>query len=721
MKSFLLTGAAVCALGTGALAQVSGIGYTLAPRAAYLFAGDNSGLDNTFALGGDVGLSFGQFIELRGTYLQSIGGTRDFSGLGLDQLDFSVLADRDAELRRIGGDVKFNLSRGRFLPYLTVGTGIQRLRLDNGPENENIYGNAGVGFVLSAADRYTFFAEGRYTQYRNNALGALLTADEVSELGIAINRNGTRRVTNYSVEAGLAFYLGGRRPGEMTELDRAYANQFGDGFRSVSLELEPGVSRVRFDESLPYRDAYFGGGSIGMNFGPLVGVRGYYYQAMEDDNLNLDFDKLAMYGVDMRFNLNNVQTGLVPFLVVGGGYMDAGDSYVGASESTGVRSQGFATGGGGLVLGLGRNLRVRGSIKGLLMSGTDIEDIANTDQITTSTQYTIGIDLALGRRAKDGNALAAAAREDALEAQRQANAVQAQELRLEYEEQLAETEAELNEAFAAQDSARIEELNLQRQETEDVLAEMKARERRVAVRDSISRRERSMRMDMVPVEGTVRRDVRVVREEAPANGTIRMSIAEFEGLIEEIFESSAPLGYENYAPAPMPGNYSQAPGAQYANPAVDGRPVAPATDTAAARAQRENAELRSQLEQLRRDMNQMRGAPSDTTIQRRVAPPARGATNDPSGSALRTPPRDTTVVVSSTDEVQTDTTRNVLSKVKGATYKAASKTKEEVVDVFSENDRETRKRLKAERKAARKAEKAAEKAAKKAAEKSNPN
>ncbi len=738
---------AVCGVGLVG-AQVRGVSYTLAPRAAYLLPGDNSGLDRTFAYGGDLGLSFGQFIELRGTYLQSINGKTDLSRIGIDALNANLPAARDVEVRRIGGDVKFNIGNGGFLPYLTVGTGVQRLRLDGGDENENIYGNAGLGFVLSAADRYTFFAEGRYTQYRNNALSALLTAGELRERNLVLTPGASRRVGNYSVEAGLAFYLGGRRPGDRTELDEAYADQFGDGFRNVSLEIEPSLSQINFDNALPYRDTYLGGASLGLNFGPLVGIRGYYYQAMLDDKINLDFEDLAMYGLDMRFNLNNVSTGLVPFLIVGGGYLDADDTYVGRDEQLGVRSQGFATGGGGIVLGLGRNLRVRGSVKALLMSGTEIENLSSTDQITTSTQYTVGLDLALGRKAADGDAIAERKREEALEEQRKRNAVQAKDLKLGYEQRLVETEERLNAAYAAQDSAQIAALTKVQRETAETIGELEEREARTARRterlqDSLGRlRDRNDRNDRRYADDRRydeerrydddrryaadrrydddrrytysderrytderRADRGTNNDREPSKGTIRMSVAELEGLIEEIFESSTPLGMEGIQYPLAPNPTIQQPGATYVMP-MD-RMGSVQADSAFAKTQRENAALRREIEQMRKDMNAARGgtpeaksklpAPSANAPTNRVEPQSAGERSNSS--------TDSTSTQQSSEDKPSAEDPNFLSKAK-------SKISKVFTDSPEESGRERRKRERAERRALKDAQEAAEDAAK---------
>ena len=787
--------AASCVLATAASAQVAGVGYTLAPRAAYLFPSDNSGLENQFAIGADFGFSFGQFIELRANYLQGIGGATELERLGEDLLDNGSLPDsRDVNVRRIGGDVKFNLGKGAFLPYVLVGTGIQRTRItddlndvDLDIDNENIYGNAGIGFVLSAADRYTFFVEGRYLQYRFNAFNALLTDAERVDLrtpdgGLVEVNTGNRRTGNYSVETGVAFYLGGRRPGEMTELDEAYARQFGDGFRGVSLEIEPTLSRINFADASPFRDTWLGGAALGFNFGPLVGIRGYYLRAMQDDEINFDFDDLAVYGLDMRFNLNTVRTGIAPFLTLGGGLIDPDGAYSGRLDGDGnarldLDGQGFASGGGGIVLGLTRNLKLRGAVKALLTSDQDLlDENVTTDQINTSTQYTIGLDLALGRKA-DGDQLAEDMRAEAVEEQRQRDLVQRDSLlsrqdsifearlakqdsvaearlarsqnvrdsiRLSYEAELAQREEELNEAIAARDRVQIDSMQALVAETESLLDDIEDAEAESRRRDLERQRAREDAF-MAPgaqtpyVQERYVRDadgnLRVQREytepqSAARGGTIRMSVAEFEGLIEEIFESSLPLGPEVFAPTQS----SRAAQQPLFDP-MTGERLQPRNDNSE-EVRRENEQLRRELQQLRRDVDAMRGGARPRSSSSAPAPTNRTAVPDaqtpPAESAqVRTPPSGEDRGATVLDEVglrpeepaeKKPENRDgdgvtVLDEVGIREEEAADKnempTEAAVVEMKTSTEplkEETKKERKAREKAERKAAKAAEKA-----------
>ena len=601
LNKLLLFSILISICGTNLLqAQVTGLSYTLAPRAAYLFTDSRSGVGNTFALGGDFGIGFGQFVELRANYLQGISTKTDFDGF--DFVNANALAERDITLTRFGGDVKLNIGKGRLLPYLTLGVGVQKLEADGREADRNIYGSGGVGLVLSAADRYTFYVEGRFTGYNQNPVRGFLDIDDVQQLGIIRNDFSSEQQKNYSVEAGLAFYLSGQRPTELSEVDRAYKEQFGNGFRGLSFLVEPTLSRINFDNTLPYRDTWLGGAAIGTNFGPLVGVRAYYLQAMEGGDVTLDFDDLAIYGADFRFNLNNVATGIAPYISLGGGYIDADNDYIGRDLVGNAKSQGFAAGGGGIVLGLTRNLKLRAGAKVLLTSGTEIDAVQSTDQITTSTQYSFGINLAFGRKATEGQAVVDRQREEALRVQQMENKRKTAELRTEYEERLASVEAELNEAYQSGDTVRVQELRQVQRQTAEILEEIESRPSM-----SVSgERQAADGQRMMMVDG---RMVAVAPSgKTPSGGYIRMSAAEFENLIEEILA----------APAPNP--YAFAPGAA-GNPAMYGMDSMSRGNVSVDQLTAANKPLLDEMRALRQDLMQMQTRISNLERQTGVTNP----------------------------------------------------------------------------------------------------
>lgn len=570
-------------------AQVSGISYTLSPSANYTFWDDQAGLGDGLLAGGHLGIGFGENIELRGMYLFAPGLKRDFSSV-IEGRDFSGqlgLAERDVNLSRYGGEVKLNLGRSRLLPFLTLGAGIQSIELDGGLKSEHVYASGGLGFTVSIADRFTFKVEGKNTAYNFNPVRNLLTAEERSNFFLSENDFFNERMSNWSIGTGFTVYLGGRRPGTLSEVDQAYAQVFNDGFRNLSLIVEPTLSHISFDDALAYRDTYLGGASLGLDFGPYVGVRAFYLRSMEDDKINLDFDRMSVYGADFRFNLTSATTGLSPFLTLGGGYINLDDDYIGRADAEGeLVSQAFASGGLGASLNLSRNFRLVGTYKALLTTGNNVEDLESTDQIRTSSQWTAGINLVFGKKAKRPEAMftstaqaqmqraqteATLEKQVALADQAERNAKATRQLKNDYEIKLYNLTEELDLARAQQDTAAVDSLEIAIEETEEVVVELADREEQLEQEVKEAKQTSAELQNEMAVQGSPPAPSTFsAPAAAPQNGEIlqgrnvevspstsysRLSFtpAEFEGLIEEIFEG---LNYGMPAMGmPMPGAY----------------------------------------------------------------------------------------------------------------------------------------------------------------------
>ena len=458
-------------------AQVKGVSYTLAPSASYTWFDNNSGLGDGLMVGARVGFGFGQNVELRGIYSQSIDLQNDLENLGLDDdIDPADFTFRNVDITRYGGELKLNLGQSNFFPHLLLGTGVQNIELEGGNENSNIFASAGLGLTLSAADRFTFNIEGKNLLYNFNAVRDLITTDDQGTFGVDINETAAERLNNWSVGANIAFYLGGTDPNALTEVDLAYRDAFSDGLSGLSLIIEPTLSRINWDDGVAYRDTWLGGVNAGFDFGPLVGVRGFYLRGMENDEISFDFDDINVFGGDFRFKLNSVSSGLTPYLSVGGGYIDVKNNYVGANGLRGQDDQAFATGGGGVVLGFGRNLRIRGGVNALLTTGENVEDLVTTDEIKTNLQYSVGVDFVIGKKATRPDAVFQSDFDRALAEQRAQNAAETKALRQRYESRLDSLDAELRTAYQEADVERAAELLDERDDTEAVVAELKDRE-----------------------------------------------------------------------------------------------------------------------------------------------------------------------------------------------------------------------------------------------------
>ena len=373
-------------------AQVNGLSYTLSPSVEYNLFNDQSGIANGFLGGAQLGFGFGQLVELRGLYLQGFDLTTDINRFGVDVgegIDTSFMGS-PVDLQRYGAEIKVNLGKSALSPFLVAGTGIQSIALEGEDANKQIYLSGGLGLQLAIADRYTITLQGLRNSYRSNAVQQLLGDDELNTLGLDPAEFDDTDYSSWAGRASLLLYLGGRRPGDVSDTDRAYAEQFERGF---SLAIEPTVSKMDFNDVLPFRDTYLAGAFAGFDFGPLIGVRGFYLQAMEDGS-RTKFDNLAVIGGEARFRFGD-NKGLTPFFSVGGGQIRPGDDYEGTGNGT-LSNQAFASGGGGLNLSLGTigNLTAYG--KTMLTSSEEITEISTVDAVNNSWSYGVSLNFLIG-------------------------------------------------------------------------------------------------------------------------------------------------------------------------------------------------------------------------------------------------------------------------------------------------------------------------------------
>ena len=476
MRNNLLLSLALLLCGATAFGQVKGVSYTIAPSVAYNWFGDESGLDDAFMFGGRVGFGFGEYVELRATYMQTIDLNTDFSALniGID----STFGDQGVDLRRYGAELKLNVGRGNLLPYLLLGGGIQDTERDGLDLDaaENIFGTLGLGLTLSAADRYAFGVEGKYIAYSGNSVRNLLDEAERQANNLDVNDFESDNIGTFALAANLQFYLGGRRPGQLSDIDQEYLRNFQGGLSGLSIPVELGLAQMDWDDALPYRDAYFAGGTAGFSFGPLISLRGFYYRGMTDDEINFDFDDISLYGADFRFNLTQASSGIVPYLSVGGGYIDLSSGYnEGVTEiSDFASSQGFASGGGGIYLKFGERARLNGGIKAVLTTGADLEDVSSTEQITTSYMYTAGVGFTLGGKSGTPDVVRRSTLEDELDAQQEDFERRADSIRTANQREIADLRERYQDSIASLDQELIDALDAGDLETADIIREERA-------------------------------------------------------------------------------------------------------------------------------------------------------------------------------------------------------------------------------------------------------
>ncbi|MCA0268547.1 MAG: autotransporter outer membrane beta-barrel domain-containing protein [Bacteroidetes bacterium] len=385
-----------------ASAQVDGISYAFSPVGAYTVYDGNAALKDQLLYGGRLGFGFGRYVELDAEYLRGADTQTtfdDFDGAGT-LLD--AVAAQNVGVQRMGAGLRVNVGRSRLLPFVRGGAGVVQLDPENVDATRSIYVTYGGGLTLSAAQRYTLTVEAardvyRYSPFATYALGdvPVLSPDDFP----------IRTVHNLALTGSLRFYLGGRTDRSETDVDAALRRQFSGGFR---LFVEPAYGQIAFNENLgaafPAKQP-FAGVSAGFDLGPYVGLRGSYLRATDEDAALADgvptsFRDLALLGgeLNLRFATATGGGGLTPYLILGGGYLQAGDDY----EATGTVGQPsdrpYAQVGAGVDFPLASALRLKGAVRSLLMSDLDAADVATPSRVYGSTMWTAGVEMSLGGR-----------------------------------------------------------------------------------------------------------------------------------------------------------------------------------------------------------------------------------------------------------------------------------------------------------------------------------
>ena len=390
MRRKIFIGLFAIILGTNVSAQVKDISFAIAPTAEYVWWNKKSAIENGFMAGGYVGFGFGRNLELLGSYSQSLGFKSTIDGFSAPDNIKNAFVSTDVDARRWGGELKGNIPMAySFQPYVTLGSGIQTIKA-NEVGQDAVYFTFGLGAKFNLARRLTLNVQAKGSRFNLDASNILHKTSEprTSTYNQWITNNvSDKNMFNWSVGAGLQLYLGGRNPNELTELDHSYTN-----LKSFKFVLAPSLGYINFDNDNNFRDAYLAGASLGFDFTEYIGIRGFYYQAMNDEKISSSFDKLSLYGADFSARLN-VSNGVVPYITVGGGYLKAGNGYQGKVATVENESGIFAKGGVGLAIPLGKHLELFGAAN--LLYTTNNENATNAlkspDKLQTNILYNAGI------------------------------------------------------------------------------------------------------------------------------------------------------------------------------------------------------------------------------------------------------------------------------------------------------------------------------------------
>jgi len=390
MKRKIFTSFFAITLGFNAVAQVKDISFAIAPTAEYVLWNKKSAIENGFMVGGYVGFGFGKNLELLGSYSQSLGLKSRIDGFSAPDNIKAVFTPTDVNVHSWGGELKGNIPMTySFQPYITLGSGIQTVKA-NQTTQDAIYFAFGLGSKFNLTRRLTLNVQARGTHFNSDASNILHNPSEAktSTYNQWITDNvSNKNMLNWSLQAGLQLYLGGRNPDELTELDNSYTN-----LKNFKVVVAPAIGYIDFDSDNNFRNTYLAGASLGFDFTEYIGVRGFYYQAMKDEKVSLDFDKLSLYGADFLARLN-VSNGVVPYITVGAGYLNVGNGYQGKVATEGNKSSIFAKGGIGLAIPLSKHLELFGVANLLYTTGNESASNAlkSPNKLQSNVFYNAGI------------------------------------------------------------------------------------------------------------------------------------------------------------------------------------------------------------------------------------------------------------------------------------------------------------------------------------------
>lgn len=540
-------------------AQVKDISFTLSPAAEYTWWDDKAGLEDNLLVGGKLGFGFGEFIEIRGLYFQSLDQKTDFSNYGITGFDASLFDAQDVTITRYGGEFKANFGTKGIKPYFTLGAGVQNIDLDNVGDYEQVYGTLSLGVKFNLAKRLVFALEGKNTTYRFNSGANLLSADDKADFGVTDADFDNERLSNWSVLGSLQFYLGGRKPGELSDLDKAYLQKFKGGFKGLQWVIEPSLAYVDFaDESL-FRDTYWLGGYAGLDLNEYIGIRAFYFQATQNEEISTDFDKMAMYGGEFRARLND-GNGVTPYLILGGGYLNPSNNYVPVANDDGtfssVEGGEFATGGLGLNIPLGKHILITGGARAMVTSGGNVTDITNTDDIQTHIFYNAGLKFTLGKKSKSPKTVYQENVDQVLSEQQARNDEKLAVLKSEYTNKIEKLEQDLKQAYEDKDVEKAVEILEEKKEVEEALQEVKdvekVQEKQVeekAIEKAKKQDEVIAKEENLLAEKDTVIPVKALTDTSGKSELIQMTPTEFESLIDRILKGLDNENLEESSPS----------------------------------------------------------------------------------------------------------------------------------------------------------------------------
>lgn len=378
--------------GGEANALPQGLSYSLAPTIDHVMWDGELGLREASLYGGRLSLNFGRIVSLQGHYFTNNNVKTDLSAVRYDGEPIDFARDQELRINRYGADMIFNLGGGGgFVPFLRLGGGVVQFQPEASSNLDVIALSTGGGFRFAFLERFQAQLYVEDLMFRVDR--QRLVPDPSSlQAGLAIDpaRDDIRH--NLVLGGNLIINLGGYPADQETELDRAIRSRYAGGLFGASWPIEPFVGKIKFDSHAGLDDQPYAGLRTGLNFGQLIGLRGYFWRGMNDD-FN-DTDPVQSYGGEAQFNLNSGQ-GAIPYLLLGAGQLDFLGDYRDKIDST-RSDKTMLIAGGGLGFTLGRHLRVNLAARDYIFSESDYAELSDPGKLLHNWSYSAGLTFAFG-------------------------------------------------------------------------------------------------------------------------------------------------------------------------------------------------------------------------------------------------------------------------------------------------------------------------------------
>lgn len=348
------------------------LGYTAIPTATRISWDQDLPLTEGWLYGGRLSMLFGSQIELQPFFMR---GTK----FGVDSAAIATIAatslTRAFRIDHAGATVQINLSDSDLSPFIRAGGGLLKFSPDSGDDINRLTVLAGGGVRINLGGIHgEVFAE----QLRFRMAPALAFGADTSPSG-----DGTSPATlrNWSYGAAVTIPLSSFE-GERTV-----------GLRGTRAPFEPFVGRLTFHDDLGLAEQDLMGIRTGLDFGPLVGVRGFYWRG-----INRDHDRtepISGYGGEAQFTLNDGR-GVTPYVVLGAGRIDFDNRYRTIAGDP-QADQSTLIVGGGAQFNLTDRFQLNVAIRDFIMTRDEQLTAANEpDDLLHNRMLSAGFTFALG-------------------------------------------------------------------------------------------------------------------------------------------------------------------------------------------------------------------------------------------------------------------------------------------------------------------------------------